>query len=94
VGTTPNVQNRALRNRSGLSVHISVLAMAGLVSLHQLETQRLVGQLFFGRILRAGIGRAVASGAETFVNAGRPAGINRNTVSATPKPLASRPTGI
>ena len=31
---------------------------AGLVSLHQCETQRLLRQLFFGRTLRAGIGRA------------------------------------
>jgi hypothetical protein len=44
---------------------------AGLVSLHQREAQRLLGQLFFGRTLRAGIGRAEAGGAETFVDAGR-----------------------
>ena len=31
---------------------------AGLVSLHQRETQRLPWQLFFGRALRAGTGRA------------------------------------
>jgi hypothetical protein len=31
----------------------------------------LLGQLFFGRTLRAGIGRAEAGGAETFVDAGR-----------------------
>jgi hypothetical protein len=43
----------------------------GLVSLHQCETQRLLGQLFFGRTLRAGIERAEAGGAETFVDAGR-----------------------
>jgi hypothetical protein len=31
---------------------------AGLVSLHQRETQRLLWQLFLGRTLRAGTGRA------------------------------------
>ena len=44
---------------------------AGLVSLHQREAQRLLWQFFFGWTLRAGIGRAEAGGAETFVDAGR-----------------------
>ena len=90
MGTTPNVQNRALRNRSGLSVHISVLAMAGLVSLHQLETQRLLGRLFFERILRAGLGRAEAGGAETFVNAGRL--VRTNLPSMSGSALEERPS--
>src|SRR5258708_9138249 len=40
---------------------------AGLVSLHQRETQKLLWQLFFGRTLRTGTGRAEVDGAETFV---------------------------
>ena len=44
---------------------------AGLVSLHQRETQRLLWQLFFGWTLRAGTGGAEVDGAETFVDTGR-----------------------
>jgi hypothetical protein len=41
---------------------------AGLVSLHQRETQRLLCQMLFGQAMRAGTGRAEVDGAETFVN--------------------------
>src|SRR5258708_6454256 len=46
---------------------------AGLVSLHQRETQRLLWQMFFGWALRAGTGAAV-DGAQTFVDTSRPSG--------------------
>jgi hypothetical protein len=39
--------------------------------LHQRETQGLLWQLFFGRTLWAGIGRAAVDGAETSVDTGR-----------------------
>jgi hypothetical protein len=42
-----------------------------LVSLRQREAQRLLWQLFFGRMLRVETGRAEVDGAETFVDTGR-----------------------
>jgi hypothetical protein len=44
---------------------------AGLVSLHQRETQRLLCQRFSGQAMRAGTRGAEVDGAETFVNTGR-----------------------
>ena len=44
---------------------------AGLVSLHQRETQTLLWQMFFGWALRAGTGGAEVDGAQTFVDTSR-----------------------
>jgi hypothetical protein len=54
---------------------------AGLVSLHQRETQGLLWQLFFGRTLWAGIGRATVDGAETSVDTGRHVGTDLLSMS-------------
>jgi hypothetical protein len=50
---------------------LSPAPSASLHGLHQGETQRLLGQLFFGRKLRAGTGRAKVDEAQTFADAGR-----------------------
>jgi hypothetical protein len=59
---------------------------AGLVSLHQRETQRLPWQIFFGRALRAGTGGVEVGGAETFVDTGRHIGTYAVLGSQTESP--------
>jgi hypothetical protein len=68
--TTPFVTLRACCLRT-ISKRRSQNPSAGLVSLHQRETQSLLWQMFFGWALRAGTGGAEVDGAQTFVDTSR-----------------------